>query len=41
MSNKMTEQERRAVELIGAILAISIIVIIGLALLVKAAEGAL
>lgn len=34
-----SEQERRAIELIGAILAISIIVTIGLALMVKAVES--
>lgn len=39
MSKRMSEQEKRAVELIAAILAGAIIVIAGLWLLVAAAEG--
>lgn len=38
MRKRMSEQEKRAVELIGAILAGAIIVIVGLWLLVMVAE---
>lgn len=39
MSKRMSEQEKRATELIGAILAVSIIVILVLWLLVTVAES--